>query len=247
MGFAILLMTSLVGCEANEDIQPTTVTYVHEGAEPYAYDVYVFTLNKVVYYDLANYAYSTNYDYFNSNGMLPSEENYSMEEYALNDDDWERIVAAINDNKFSKLPEDISNDGIMDVGSFYIQVKTDEEMFLSGGWGAGYGTSKNDKRFAEITKVLNDVIKGLEISNEAEEDSIVQYKTIDEIFYNYQKPIETLTNKLKDCTYSDDEEICIIFDETEGLPHIKNGRHFYTLTDDGVQGSFDNKDFEKLA
>ena len=46
----------------------------------------------------------------------------------------------------------------MDVGSLYIQVKTDDETFLSGGWGAGYGTSKNDKRFAEIVKVINDVI-----------------------------------------------------------------------------------------
>jgi len=155
---SIILLIILTGCTSEAKIQPQTVTFVNIGVFPAAYDVYVFTQDQYIHYDLTDYWLNTTdgFDYFSD--PLPSEDSYHSEERSLDKSEWDSIVNTLADNHFSTYPEDISFENITDVGWSFIEVQTKDYRYFSGGWGAGYGTGKTQKGYSQICATLHEII-----------------------------------------------------------------------------------------
>ena len=85
---------------------------------------------------------------------LPSEEEYSIDEWKLANGAWDRILEALEDSQFVSLPEEIDPINGHDFSSFYIEVATKDTIYRSGGYGAGCDTDKVSKRFKKVWNVI---------------------------------------------------------------------------------------------
>ena len=102
-----------------------------------------------------------NHPQYSPSDPLPPDADEYMKAYTLNADDWNRMVAALEQESFMDFPEKIEYLGVTDVGSTYIQITADGETHKSGGWAAGWGKDSENKRFRRVSQIivgcLNDI------------------------------------------------------------------------------------------
>ncbi|MBP5702259.1 MAG: hypothetical protein J6W85_07445, partial [Lachnospiraceae bacterium] len=138
------------------------ITYLVCTGDPAAYIVYVITPDRITTYDFTKYWMNATGGYHYFDDEMPDEDEYSSQWIDLSPEGWERIVGSVIDNKFEKLPEDMSVDDIYDGATYYIEVKTEDGTYLSGGYGAGHGRGKKHESFYNIVAVINEVIHDAE-------------------------------------------------------------------------------------
>ncbi|MCR5620136.1 MAG: hypothetical protein K6F65_08550 [Lachnospiraceae bacterium] len=143
------------------------ITYLVCIGDPAAYVVYVITPDRITTYDFTKYWMNATDGYHYFDDEMPDEDEYSSEWIDLSPEGWDKIVNSLVYNKFEKLPEDMSVDGIYDGATYYIEVKTEDGTCLSGGYGAGQESGRKHERFYNVVAVINEVIHDAE--EEAEE------------------------------------------------------------------------------
>ena len=145
------------------------ITYLVCTGDPASYIVYVITPDTVTMYDLTYHWVNSpgGYRYFEEG--LPEEGAYHSADFALSPEEWERLTDSLTENRFEKLPEDLSVDGICDGASYEIEVKTADGTHRSGGYGAGDGAGKDQKRYDNVLVTLKEVLK--EAKEEAKQTS----------------------------------------------------------------------------
>jgi predicted small lipoprotein YifL len=143
------------------------ITYLVCIGDPAAYMVYVITPDRITTYDFTKYWMNATDGYHYFDDEMPDEDEYSSEWIDLSPEGWDKLVNSLVYNKFEKLPEDMSVDGICDGATYYIEVKTEDGTCLSGGYGAGQESGKKQERFYNVVAVINEVIRDAE--EEAEE------------------------------------------------------------------------------
>ena len=154
------------GGDEKEDPVPERVTFAEIIGDPAAYEVYIIDDEKIIRYDFTSYWTSATGGYYYFEDPLPSEDEYETEEFPIIENGWEEIVNVLHDEKFYKLPEDMTYDDVMDGVSAYIEVETDGETYFSGGYCAGMGTGKKHERYWQIKHTIMQVIS----------DSYAEYK-----------------------------------------------------------------------
>jgi len=138
------------------------ITYLVCTGDPAAYIVYVITPDRITTYDFTRYWMNATGGYHYFDDEMPDEDEYSSQWIDLSPEGWERIVGSVIDNKFEKLPEDMRVDDIYDGATYYIEVKTEDETHLSGGYGAGHGSGKKHERFYNVVAAIDEVIHDAE-------------------------------------------------------------------------------------
>lgn len=161
LSLSLLLLTACaggIGVKENADDGPDKVYDVQKVIITYnlgdidGAEMDVFTPDGVVkIYQVQPYS-DSGIDLFA--GEVPPENKSRVKEVTISEDDWNSIVAAINDNKFMKLPEELPEVEAMDGSTSYIIVETTEGTHKSGGYCAGNGSGKKHKRYSEVKKVL---------------------------------------------------------------------------------------------
>ncbi|MBP5555110.1 MAG: hypothetical protein J6X94_09625 [Lachnospiraceae bacterium] len=137
--------------------------------DPGSYIVYVITPDKITIYDFTKYWMNATGGYHYFTDDIPGEGEYTEEWIDLSPEGWERIVSAVIDNKFEKLPENMKVDDIYDGPSYFIEVRTENGTYLSGGYCAGLGDGRKQERYHNIVVTLSEVI------NDAREDAEEQW------------------------------------------------------------------------
>ncbi len=128
---------------------------------PASYQVYVLEKDKYVHYNYTSYWLEQNhFDYFNE--PVPKDKKYLVKEKPMNADVWAEMEEAFLDGSFSKLPEDMHMDGLMDGATYYIEVVTGSGSHLSGGYGAGSGNGKKHNSFTEFRMTISSACKKCE-------------------------------------------------------------------------------------
>ena len=176
----MMLVIALAGCgkqtagaqpggESAGDPEPVTVTdglgyeqvtYLVCTGYPASYIVYVITPDMITEYNFTEYWMNHRYNYFESE--MPDESDYSSKSYALSSEGLDTLTESLVENKFEKLPEDLSVDDIYDGPCYDIEVLTADGSHRSGGYCAGLGSGWNafrHERYHNVIITLHEVIK----------------------------------------------------------------------------------------
>ena len=157
-----LLLSALVliGCDAkgNENILDINkITYVRTAGDINTIEMFVITSNfSIKKYVITPYS-DSHFDLFA--GQLPSEEEYTVNEWQISEENWNHMVDALIENDFMGLPEDIPCSAqVFDASSYYIEIETNDVVHRVGGYDVGQATDSVNKRFKNIINSLEDNI-----------------------------------------------------------------------------------------
>ncbi len=162
---AAALMTVLLfvlGACAKEPEKPIvleSVTLSTSVPDPPRMMRYVFSADGTVkYYDLTDFWLDHNgFDWLAEE--LPPEAPKLVREGRLTEGGWERIAAAVQGSRFMSLPEELEPIDACDIDTRYIAVRADGGVHQSGGYGAGWKDDRENRRYAEVQKVLWECIE----------------------------------------------------------------------------------------
>ena len=108
-------------------------------------------------YDFTDYWVSNPFNYFTD--PLPPEGDYTVTEWQFAEGGWSRIVEALEESRFMGLPEEIPPFDGHDAPSYAIEVAANDNIYRSGGYGAGENTDKVSQRFKKVLDSLLEVLK----------------------------------------------------------------------------------------
>lgn len=153
----LLFPLMLTGCGAHKNTSETLkVTYIDISGDAGTAVMFILTSDCVVKKYEMRSDYVNQYDLFG--GELPPNNEYTMTEYRMSEKEWETLVGAINDNNFLELPEELPPYRGVDAPAYYLQVETVDGVYKSGGYGAGHGDDKANKRFRLVKDELDNIV-----------------------------------------------------------------------------------------
>jgi len=168
IGTFFVLTIALIGCAAKEvksDLNVNKITYSFSYGDRIGGEIYVISSD----FSMQRYIIKANEDtdFDIETGELPSEGEYWLEEYTIPQENWKLLKTAVEENKFMELPENVSNSAeVFDAGFCYIEVETNDATHRVGGFDAGGGKDKANKKFYGLKE---EIINAIASASEKEE------------------------------------------------------------------------------
>ena len=151
----ILIIFTLPGCK-QKVVDVNEVKYIEYVGDFPVINMLVITSDlNVKYY---NIRVLDTFDYDLLADELPPENWYDLTETEITQDDWDRLVNAINQNDFMSLPEQLPyTTQPYDHPWYNIQVKTNSDTHDVGGYAIETEKDEANKRFIMIQDVIEDI------------------------------------------------------------------------------------------
>lgn len=93
-------------------------------------------------------------------GEMPSEDEYTLSERTISKEDWDALIKVIDENNALRLPRNVSHSrSVYDADTIYIGIETEEAVFWTGGYNAGRGLDRANKRFRRILNTLQSIVE----------------------------------------------------------------------------------------
>lgn len=149
------------GCSAGSKSLPNAeqITLVRCVPDPAALEVFVISKDlTVTQYDFTSCWMDNAFDYFSD--PLPPEGEYALTERRITKSAWDRLIEALRQNRFYTLPEKLRPVNGYDFPSYTIQVETESGVYMSGGYGAGYGKGGESRRFRNVLDCMLACVDG---------------------------------------------------------------------------------------
>lgn len=153
--FTIMIIFTLPGCK-QKVVDVNEIKYIeYVGDFPVVHMLVITSDLNAKYY---NIRVLDTFDFDLLAGELPPENWYELTETEIPQDDWDRLVNAINQNDFMSLPEQLPyTTQPYDHPWYNIQVKTDSDTHDVGGYAIKSEKDKDNKRFIAIQDVIEDI------------------------------------------------------------------------------------------
>ncbi len=152
----VLSVLMLGGCGTHKEYNVSEVSYMScYGDRDGAKLIIISSDKNVKEYVVEPYS-DSGIDLFK--GEIPSEDQCTIKEYTISEDEWNGLVEAINTSDFMSLPEELPKVSADDGSTSYIEVVTSEETHKSGGYCAGGGSGDEHKRYSQVHSKLYGII-----------------------------------------------------------------------------------------
>ena len=148
---AVMFLFTFTGC-SEKNYEPSNVDYItimHVKPDPVYYEVFTVSPDGgVKLYDFTLYCMQNPFDYFTD--PMPPESEYELSEWQIAENDWNSLIKVLEENRFFGLPDEIKPANGFDYSTYYIEVGSNGDVHRSGGYGAGHGQDRTNKRFMNI-------------------------------------------------------------------------------------------------
>jgi hypothetical protein len=154
----LLIICAFAGCAPNSE--PTLivekVTFIHYFGDSHTIEMYILTSDFHLQKYVINPKDDSQIDLLG--GEMPSKDEYIVEEREITESEWGNLVNILSRVDFMELEEELPRSEAYDAPSYYIQVETADDTHSSGGYNAGEGRDKANKRFKEILDEIRGII-----------------------------------------------------------------------------------------
>ena len=158
----LMIMFALTGCGSGsgEALDISKVTYVKSPGNQQNIEMYVISSDCTVkHYDIKQTSDKKIVIKDLFEGKLPSAEEYTVDSSKVSPEGWQQLENKLNETEFIYLSGDVSyTDQLMDEGSFFVEIQTGMIKHLAGGYNAGRGKDKDNKKFRSVTDILDNIL-----------------------------------------------------------------------------------------
>ncbi len=153
--FVAIIIAQLFWLYCYKRLDVIKVTYVYySGDNPSVY-MKVYTNDCTVKRYSFNGSWNTGCDLFA--GELPPEDEYTVSEYKITQESWDRLVESLSKERFMSLPKNLQKGIVFDGATLCIQVETSSGTHKVESWMPSNGDGLAQKRFDRVWETFGEL------------------------------------------------------------------------------------------